>query len=179
MSGNYQCFAAACCLHWRGRILQCVTFVQWNWPARDSRAPEDIVLVQEGRLNLQLKILKPFRTPGNMTCNTVTSRNENTLCLASGTWCHNDDIWQNTTITTRKWYTTNLLTYTYIQDVATTGGTLSQAQAMHLVYRMLSGSLVQPLRKVQQHLQRWLTGVLQTWALLWLCCLQTNCPHRD
>jgi hypothetical protein len=67
---------------------------------------------------------------------------------------------QMTTITTLEWDTTNLLKiYTYtIQDVANTDVFLWQAQATHLVCRMLSGSLVQPWRKVKQHLKWLLTG---------------------
>jgi len=48
--------------------------------------------------------------------------------------------------------------YTYIQDAVNTGGILWQSQATHLVCRMLSGCLVQPWRKVKQHLK---------WLLIW------------
>jgi len=158
MTGNCQCFAAACShIHWRGRRLQHLRFLQWKLPAWYSEPCRMGHYIGRKRL-LETKA-KDTKILLNIQKYETQQSDQGTkqLHLAAETWLWNDK-WPMTTITTLTWDTTNLLkTYT-VQDIANTGGILWRAQATHLVCRLLSGSLVQPWRKVKQHLK---------WLLIW------------
>lgn len=110
-TGSYQCFAAACChLHWRGKRLQHLRFLQWKWPAWYTEPLRMWECVGPRRLlKLHPKIPKSFKTFGKMTLKTVRSRNKKILCLEAGTSLRNDDKRTMTKITTHKWDITNLL----------------------------------------------------------------------
>lgn len=107
MTGNYQCFAAACChLHWTGRRLQHLRFLEWKWPAWYSEpcrmwhcwskmaawtSPEDTKILQN--------------TPKYDTQHSQIKEPEDS---SSSSWNLASKRWQMT-ITTHKWDTTNLL----------------------------------------------------------------------